>query len=156
MYASKMQFSATTLIDLRRRRRDEKLSNWCPLLNKSYIPLKLYIINFLFFLEIGDADLQLVFIKCVLGRLFTLSKDFERLFLQPSVINHPRDPDESPHIQNAVIVSSAKTNLIKRVVMGLSSLRAGVYGSVRGKRRQPSIRERVTRTMPAACLRDFI
>lgn len=26
-----------------------KLSNLCPLLNKSHIPLKLYIINFLFF-----------------------------------------------------------------------------------------------------------
>lgn len=85
-----------------------------------------------------------VYIMCVLGRLSTLSKDFERLFLQPSVINHPRDPDESPHIQNAVIVSSTKTDLIKRVVTVRSSLRAGVYGSVRGKRRQPSIRERVT------------
>jgi hypothetical protein len=114
------------------------------------------------FLVIGDVDLQLYSIVyiipmcCVLGRLSAPSKDFERLFLQPFVINHPRDPNESPHILNAVIVSSTETDLIKRVVTGRSSPRAGVYGSVRGKRRRSSIRERVTRTMPDVCLHDVI
>lgn len=80
----------------------------------------------------------------VLGRLSALSKGIWPLnvcsYKTPSSSNTPIpcDPDESPHIPTVVVVRSAETDLIKRVVAG----RRVQYGSARGKRRRPSVHPR--------------